>query len=230
LTSDVCAKLVDHGVRSFQISLDGWQQGHDATRKRADGKGTFERIWTHLLDIKRSALDVKVVLRVHLQPNTVDSVSELARHIASEFASDYRFHLFFKAVGNWGGPNSGTFETLDKEGGKKLADTLLQQWHRARGGGATRPSDAGGLPYVCYAARPNSLVIRADGTIGKCTVMLGDSRNKIGTLSPEGNVELIANRLTPWLRGFKAFNEDELRCPAVRLPKSEANLLPVIPS
>jgi uncharacterized protein len=50
----------------------------------------------------------------------------------------------------------------------------------------------GDLEHVCYAARPNSLLIRADSSVGKCTVLLNDERNKIGTLQADGTVSMIA--------------------------------------
>jgi len=36
---------------------------------------------------------------------------------------------------------------------------------------------------ICYAAKSNTLMIRADGTIGKCTVNFNDPRNNFGNIS-----------------------------------------------
>jgi hypothetical protein len=56
-------------------------------------------------------------------------------------------------------------------------------------------------PYVCYAARPNSLAIRADGTIAKSTVALRDARNAVGRLGTDGRVSIDSDRLGLWLDG-----------------------------
>lgn len=80
--------------------------------------------------------------------------------------------------------------------------------------GGQRLSDlqAGG-PYICYASKPNSLLVRADGRIGKCTVALNDPRNDIGQLNPDGSLAIDNPRLRPWVRGFENLDEDALGCP-----------------
>jgi uncharacterized protein len=128
--------------------------------------------------------------------------------------------VLFKPVGNWGGPNSDQLAVLGRQQGQELAAGLREQWSAARGGPSRRPQTEE-TPYVCYAARPNSLVVRADGHVGKCTVMLQDKRNRIGTLREDGRLELEAGRLAPWMRGFRSFDAGALSCPAVGLPKQE---------
>lgn len=70
-----------------------------------------------------------------------------------------------------------------------------------------------GGPYICYASKPNSLLVRADGRIGKCTVALNDPRNDIGRLRPDGTLEIDNPKLRPWIRGFEHLDEDTLGCP-----------------
>jgi uncharacterized protein len=226
LTPATAVRLTEVGVKHFQISLDGWAQGHDETRRRADGKGTFERVWANLLHLRHSALDVKVLLRVHLQPANRESVEKLFDELVENFGDDARFDLFCKAVGNWGGPNAGGFSVLDKQEGRERAAALQERWRTERSA-RTDSAASSGLPYICYAARPNSLVIRADGSVGKCTVMLSDTRNKIGTLREDGTLELMPGRLHPWLRGFRSLSDTELGCPASGLPKDKSDLLPL---
>jgi uncharacterized protein len=68
-------------------------------------------------------------------------------------------------------------------------------------------------PEICYAARPNSLVIRADGRVGKCTVALTDTRNTIGQLLPNGSLQIDKIRLSPWLHGWASGDFAALACP-----------------
>ncbi|MFM6199382.1 MAG: radical SAM domain-containing protein, partial [Dolichospermum sp.] len=75
--------------------------------------------------------------------------------------------------------------------------------------------------YVCYAARPNSLVIRANGKVNKCTVALPDERNDVGTLQPDGQLKLIPGRFAPWVRGIETLDFETLGCPLVSLPSSD---------
>jgi uncharacterized protein len=178
--------------------------------------------------MRGSTLDVRVLLRVHLQPGNLASMETLMAELLGEFSADPRFDAFFKPVGNWGGPQAGTFATLEATEGADLVRALQQRWTSARNGPGETPGKVAPAPYVCYAARPNSLVIRADGSIGKCTVLLKDARNKIGTLRPDGTLELISGRLTPWLRGFQSLDEEVLACPAHRLPPSPDERLAIL--
>ena len=65
------------GIRHFQISLDGPEPLHDRTRLRADGKGTFSKIWDNLLGIRDGTAPVNILIRVHLTPNNLPSMPEL---------------------------------------------------------------------------------------------------------------------------------------------------------
>jgi uncharacterized protein len=71
---------------------------------------------------------------------------------------------------------------------------------------------------VCYAAQPNSLLIRSNGDVGKCTVALNDERNKIGSLQLDGTLKLIPGRFAPWVRGIENIDPVELACPLIGLP------------
>ncbi len=75
-----------------------------------------------------------------------------------------------------------------------------------------------GNNYICYAAKANSLLIRANGRVGKCTVALNDDRNDIGSLNEDGTVAIDNSKLKPWLRGLDDFNVDTLGCPLHNLP------------
>ncbi len=94
-------------------------------------------------------------------------------------------------------------------------------------------ADKGNTPgfggYICYASKPNSLMIRADGRIGKCTVMLDDDRNTIGHIKQDGRIELDQDKMNLWMRGFSTFDVMELGCPAKDLPKMEKRAEVVIP-
>ena len=68
-------------------------------------------------------------------------------------------------------------------------------------------------PEICYAARSNSLVIRADGRVGKCTVALSDTRNTIGQLLSDGSLQIDNALLGPWVHGWASGDLAALACP-----------------
>ena len=67
--------------------------------------------------------------------------------------------------------------------------------------------------YVCYASQPNSLAIRSNGDLAKCTVALYDDRNRIGKLNEDGTITVDQNKVRLWMRGLATLNNLDLACP-----------------
>ncbi|WP_370307642.1 radical SAM protein [Sinimarinibacterium flocculans] len=249
LDAATLSKLVKVRQSAFQISLDGYGAAHDATRRYASGKGTFDVIWRNLCAAHDSALQFSITLRCHLTRDNEASMIELTDKICERFGGDSRFNIFFKPIENLGGPNAAQISTVEKTAARGRV-ALMEAKLRAAGFSVNSviegPESAGSSSsatkvvlqpkesevssagrnhrpftgYICYAAKPNSLIIRADGSIGKCTVLLDDPRNKVGQLNTDGTVTIDSGLVSRvWMRGFVSRDEKELGCPAMNLPK-----------
>lgn len=209
LDIETAHELVEAGVNFYQISLDGYAEDHDKTRVAANGKGTFDRIIENLLAIRESNLPLTVLLRCHFSPDTVGTIDRLIAFINAEFAGDMRFRVYFKSIERLGGKNDANItryiEPVEDEVKAHLESRLAVP-------GQTYDIEAE-EQYVCYASKPNSLMIRADGSIGKCTVALYDTRNALGRILPDGTLEIDNQKLRLWANGFATLNPDELACP-----------------
>lgn len=211
-------QVINAGISSFQISLDGSEEFHNKTRLRADGSGTFSKIWQNLLDMAKTDHQFDVVLRLHVTPENLQGIYELLAEIKQAFAHDSRFAVFLKAIANLGGPNSGTFDILT---GKSKAE-VMAQLNDFLGTEINRHQlEKSDRPYVCYASAQNAWVIRANGSIAKCTVAFDDDRNDIGKLLEDGSLQLNQDKLQLWLRGLKTLDTTTLGCPAYKLPQLE---------
>ncbi|MEH1770949.1 MAG: radical SAM protein [Nostoc sp.] len=219
LDLNTASALANVGVIKYQISLDGPREIHDQSRIRADGKSTFERIWTNLLAIRDSSLPIYLNLRLHFTVDTVKLIDPLLEDIKREFLPDSRFSIYFKSIERLGGSNDASIK-IYSETEKNAAIKTLEA--KLFGENLQSPQNTA-FPdnYVCYASRPNSLVIRANGSVGKCTVALSDERNNIGTLRSDGRLDLIQGRFAPWVRGIQTLDPDVLGCPLVSLPTSD---------
>jgi uncharacterized protein len=71
---------------------------------------------------------------------------------------------------------------------------------------------------VCYASKANSLTIRSDGSIGKCTVALKSSANSVGRINIDGSLSIDSEKFSPWLHGLASMKPGDLECPARHLP------------
>jgi len=247
LNLDLFEELVSYDQRFYQITLDGVGEYHDQYRKKANGDGTFDRIWKNLRDYQTSDSNFIVQLRVHVRRGEEGQARILLDRIASEFGADKRFTIDLEHVRNLGGDGGKTVVrpySLDEF--RPVATELsayfakkCRQYHgersSVRSGGETSSSEDNAAPvegvvdrgtnpasqYVCYATKPNSLLVRSDGALAKCTVALTDGRNAIGRIHPDGTIETNSDKLKIWSRGLGSLDPTELACPLVNLPEVE---------
>jgi uncharacterized protein len=212
LSRDMVSKLHSVGVRNYQISLDGPRELHDQTRKQVNGHGSFDRIWNNLGAIQKSSLDVNVLLRIHLTPRNLPAMDKFLADLQDTLLHDPRFSIFLKPIERLGGPNNETIDTIPHDDTPAVLH-LLRKGLNARG-----PSPEIDRPHVCYASKPNSFVVRANGIIAKCTVALEDPRNHIGRITPDGVMSLDNAKVRPWLRGLQTLDLHTLGCPLDDFP------------
>jgi uncharacterized protein len=205
LTRPLFSELTALGIVDYQVTLDGPREIHDRHRVRVDGKGTYARIWNNLLAMRDGFEPFRVTLRLHIEPSRIGHMEAFLDDVRREFLPDHRFTVHFMPIRSLGGKNDHAAASFT--GIRKLKKKLFGD-HRA----AKDP------PYVCYASRPNSLMIYSNGDIGKCTVALYDPRNKIGSLHEDGSVEMDASLLRLWLRGFTPLDLPTLACPLRGFP------------
>lgn len=229
LRPDLFRQLLSVGVRKFQITLDGPRDVHDRTRVRRDGGGSFDVIWANLMEIsayasKPNAIPFHVSLRVHYDGRSVDALEPLIEDLEEHFAKPEFFSF-----------NLHELEELGGERDHELVPVNARQMDRVRswavrlkrlGLHALVPAE-GAEEYICYASRANSLIVRADGRLSKCTVALRDSYNDVGRLLRDGTLEVQHDKLAPWLRGLGSGDRDELLCPNVAFPGLKPEPVPL---
>ena len=203
-------RIINLGVKEYQISIDGIEEIHNQTRKRADGKGTFQQIWENLIALKASTLDFHIMLRVHYTPKNLMQLPQLVKMLNANFSNDTRFSVIFKSVGRYGGkddeniaPVSRTDEIIVEN---NLNTKMLEKSLISKG---NKSSDF----KICYAAKPNAYAIRANGKLNKCTVALSDSKNDIGSINVDGTFNMDNDKHKNWIHGVITKNENTLECP-----------------
>lgn len=211
LDIETLSRLNEAGVRHFQISLDGDEDWHDQTRILANGKGSFARVIANLEAALYTNYDFHMTLRVHVHPRNIESVSRLVERLRSRHLKDPRFSLFFHKIENLGG-EAAKYLTLSRTEYEAALRDLQNgagndnSYHQGR-------SELDLEGYICYASKPNSLLVRADGRLGKCTVILNDPRNVIGAIDENGRLEISDSRFQAWLEGFRDLDPALLGCP-----------------
>lgn len=215
-------RLVSAGVRDFQISLDGPEEFHNLTRVRANGLGSFQQLWGNLLAARESEARISVLLRIHVTPDNLPSMPDFLTEIRETFLIDPRFSVKLKAVERLGGPNDANMDVLGESIKSRALSQLREIVHSKE---ETAPKKFS----ACYAARPNSLMIRANGALGKCTVSLAEPENNLGMLRPDGTLQFDNERLYPWLRGWEEGDISALYCPANGFTLGKTTLMQITP-
>ena len=205
-------RMLALGVTVWQISFDGPKEIHDLRRKRADGRGTFDRIWSNVRALRDAKGGFEIRLRVHVDRENREHLPRFLDQCREMFGDDPRFRMFLRPLSRLGGPNDASIAILADEEAGALACARAQA--EERGLRLLAPELEG---EICHAAWGNSFVVRADGRLSKCTVALAHPRNDIGRLKEDGTLEIDAPKTRPWLRGLVSGRELELLCPMIGL-------------
>lgn len=207
LFPDVLSRLVGLGVGHYQIALDGTAEAHDARRRRGDGAGTFEQIWSNLMTARDSELRFDICVRLHVDRENQNELTDLLERLARELGDDQRFEIFLRPISRLGGPNDSALPILEGREIEVVADLR----RRAMALGLRLYS--GAEPDACYASAANSFVIRSTGEIAKCTVAFQHPNNRVGQLHPDGTATLDNAKINGWVRGLFSGDPEELHCP-----------------
>jgi uncharacterized protein len=209
LTRETFESLLGLGVTSYQIPFDGPRACHDQKRVLPGGGGTFDRIWRHVTALREVPEPFDVTLRIHVDEDNLGAIPGFIEECGDAFGGDPRFRLFIRPLSRLGGANDENLCTLEED----MADEkirALQNLANARGLGQLYMDD----PCMpCYAAWGNSFIIRADGRINKCSIIMEHPVNQVGRLNEDGTLYFNKPRFMAWMRGLLSEASEEIRCP-----------------
>ncbi|MBL0385837.1 radical SAM protein [Tumebacillus sp. ITR2] len=198
LTPDVATRVLDLGVKTFQITLDSDAEQHDKHRHLAGGQPTFQKIWNNLLELKKLDRQFLCRIRVNFDQANLPNIPNFIETLSEHFGKDPRFSVNFFPIGQWGGPNDDELPVLSEKQAFTQALSLCETaMDKDLNNALENRLKPGG--YVCYAARSNSFVIGSDGILYKCTVALYNEKNIVGKLQPDGTMKLNKDNLALWI-------------------------------
>ncbi len=184
LTPENFEKLMECGVKDFQISIDGAKCNHDKTRVLANGHGTWDTIISNLHYMKASPHDFKVTLRTNYNKDTLESISEFYTYVKQNFDDD-RFEIYFESIKKYDNCSVETVSYIEE----LLYDVEIVGKLHKLGLKCANMCD-GTLPcsMVCQTTKPSFYTIDYDMTVRKCSQYLLDEKNVVGKLSTSGEI------------------------------------------
>lgn len=197
LNIEMFIKFYEVGIRSFQITLDGWN--HNEIRPHISGIRTLERIIDNLRKI--STLSSEYEYNIIIRHNILDGDQDFSwyDYLSSLFAKDKRFSILVALVSDWGGTLVGSMPISEGKNRKqlkyahqayikKIGLTLYEQ-----------PNDL--FSDICYASFPYGFVFRANGMIDKCTISLNAPENHIGRIDAMEGIIIDPKKSKAWTEG-----------------------------
>ncbi len=186
------------GIRTFQITLDGWS--HDRTRPLKSGGKSLQRIIDNLIEISKLSKEdyqFEIILRRNILPG--DDDYSWYDYLKSLFGHDKRFSVSCFPVSDWGGESVKTLDLAKSCNNQELIESHIAY---ATDRGLIRAKEKNVLLQdVCYASCPGGLVFRADGRIEKCTIALDHPKNQVGYIDPINGVIINEKANMEWCTG-----------------------------
>lgn len=166
-------KLLESGIRTYQITLDGDQ--HDLLRSLINGFPTKKIILENLKSIRLLDFDFTIIIRVNVSKTSGNNYSFYSE-LNSIIGNDKRFLIDINNI----------FETEENtENYKEFCDDntiVLENIKMVKKIGLNLLESESSNISTCYATSKSCYTFRPNGSIVKCTVCLNSEWNKIGNI------------------------------------------------
>lgn len=208
LTKEVAYRLLESGINSTLITIDGPAEMHNIRRPLTDGGNTFDTIITNIEQI----IDIfhSITIRVNVDKQNIDTIPKLINFLdEKKFSSINNLSLVIALTAISTEASLLTPCLVPMEGETSLQKILsLWQYAFKKGFNIILPKVAGSI-ISCHGLLKNFYVIDPMGDVFKCISMAGDSSLRSGVLNKMGQIEFNES-VIPWLV-FNPFENDKCK-------------------
>lgn len=205
--------LLELGINSFTITIDGIAKWHDKQRMYMDGSGSYDKIMENLLSLHKTKYDFSIKLRCNLTANNIHGVDQLLEYWTKAFSNDKRFSdIDIREVSKYTNNVKLNDDFIKKSTANEFKFFLLKKY--ANKG----LFDKSSLHYttpgscICYASEKNSIIISPTGNILKCTIALeSEEYNIVGKLTKTGKLE-YNSKINFWIDIKSRFTDKCEKC------------------
>lgn len=198
LDHETFSELLKANVLYYQITLDGIAAIHDKMRPLVNGKGTFEKIYNNLKELRKTKNNMfKIAIRVNLSKSTVPYLNEFLDMLNKDFGDDPRFTIILETVKDWGGNNECKASDDLLDGIDKIKDnkSVLQSYIDINESISGR---------ICHSLMKNGFAINYNGSVLKCAKAQYENdeirnENIIGSIDDRGVLKISKPKETKWI-------------------------------
>lgn len=178
-------KLVELGVKSYQITIDGFAETHDQMRPRKDGSKTWDKIIENLKYIDTKKDGASIIYRTNVSPNTLSTIEEFLKWSTETFKNE-KFVFDFQPVSEFS-------ENVNKDLVKAWKDAdMVELESKIASTPRTMKKESTPLVklgFTCKCARKSNYTISVQGKVSRCEQTYGDNHYFNGVLTPDGDIE-----------------------------------------
>lgn len=210
---EICSEV------SFQIPFDGGRDFHNQTKRDQRGLGGYD-ITLRNIEVA-VALGLQVNVRCNYTLENIDSFAELITDIRSRTLGKEHY-INFSLQRVW--QENPTEELACRS--EEIASLIDAKSNKYSESSKRIP------PTFCYADYENSIVVNYDGALYKCTARDFTLENRVGTLLPNGDMELRTDKYSFGKRYQQVCQDCSILpictiCTQARCEVSDSNLCPV---
>lgn len=197
LTQSLFEELFECGVVSYQITMDGFKNIHNAMRPMKCGGDSYTVIYENLLNIKNNTSKRAVILiRVNFNFDYKKETVEFIKHIQDVFLDDKRFLLNVQGIRDWGGNRITSLNITPFPNYDEIFENLISINIDPTGGIA----DFKQVRDICSAAKTNYYFINWDLSVHKCSLALNHGGEPLGYLSEQGRMIIDKRKEMNWTK------------------------------
>lgn len=204
LNDEVLDRLGSIDVNVYQVSLDGPKAVHDSQRLTSTGLGTYDTILENIERVLRKTRS-DILLRMNIDSTRPEVATLMQAWLRDEVFprfADFGSRVKYHVVSIWDASTKSIEGICLKE--VHRFQTWMEVKRSLLAQEKTTPSEylaslvSKPGKMACYAGKPNSVVIGADGRLYKCTVAFDLPENQIGFIRPDGELEIDPEREKQW--------------------------------
>ena len=202
MTKDVSAELLNIGIHSVQITIDGTRDMHNKSRVLLDGGGTYDRIKKNILE---APSDLEISIRINISRKNIGDVYEFVRNIQEEGFFRKNFHIHFSPVRDFSISKTTASDCMPIEEFAKHEVALYKELINS----GLKMIEKKIQPNLsnCGAISNNSILIEPDGSLQRCWNNVGEKGKSIGSIFQKYPEKLEKNSV----RSLEVEREFEMR-------------------
>lgn len=205
LTEYNITKLLEYGLFSLQITLDGNKKTHDLTRKFKNGSPSFELLLSKIklvLKLTKNKPDFIFNLRINLKNNSKSDLKDILNNFSDE--EKKRIRLLIRVIydtDKYKGENSNSLGNL-----KKFYDVAVDE--------KTNIVKNSYFYQTCEACGDSKFFyLMPDMTMWKCINDLNFKKACIGKIDENGDAKINYQNVLDWYNAANCFNDKKcLKC------------------